>query len=145
MYDIYEHQLKLNEFEDKMVANGVSHPPPEARVDLSGSEWIKYDDFRLKLLEHKVRNRLERLVCNLRFYTAPRILVQVHDNQFRSVGTTPLLGPHQGLLHAISTGTRSYHRASGSAATDIRRKRTTIRDDARYRIHTLCNPLIVDS
>lgn len=54
-HELYENLLKLNEHEDKMIRSGVSNPPPEACVDLGGSEWITWPALQSKLLEHHIK------------------------------------------------------------------------------------------
>ncbi|KAI1298714.1 28S ribosomal protein S9, mitochondrial [Halotydeus destructor] len=55
MHDIHASCIKLNEYEDKMIAQGVTTPPAEARVDLSASEWITFKDLQLSLLELRLK------------------------------------------------------------------------------------------
>ena len=57
MHDTHANLIKLNEFEDHMIAKGILRAPDEARVDLTDSQWITFETFKSRVLELKVGNK----------------------------------------------------------------------------------------
>ena len=61
---IHETLLQLNKFEDSMLARGILHAPPEARVDLAGTEWIKFEPFKRQLMERVTEKEFDYMIAS---------------------------------------------------------------------------------
>lgn len=65
LHQIHEAFLKLNQFEDSMLTQGILTAPKEATVDLVGSSWLSHDDYVRLVMEQVTQPEYDYMITTL--------------------------------------------------------------------------------
>ncbi|RWS25972.1 28S ribosomal protein S9-like protein [Leptotrombidium deliense] len=121
LHDIFAKFLYLNEFEDKMIKNGVIEPHPESKATLLDSEWLSLKELKDMLLEdinQEEYNYLIRVFENILdhpYSTKVADFLKQYRKEKISVSSLveipPLMYTEDGRAYITAEGSRKYIKA----------------------------------
>lgn len=110
--DINAAWMQLNKFEDSMIAKGILKAPPEGRVDLAGTEWVKYESLKRQFMERMTEKDYDYLIQSFE---------RLADHPY-SARVKDLFLKHRTKLYAVTTSMEfpplTYDEGSGRPYID---------------------------